>query len=726
MEWEDDEGSELEDDVEDANTRRHDLRMSESVGVQRGVSPEVEEEEEEATEYEDESEYGDETEYEEESEYDDEEEDGAEYEYEDEESAGEPAGDAWDPDPTSEITDALVTDSTPDARASGSATTSGEWTLPEWAKPEPTKPPSAKPEPSRPAPLQPHGAAPLRPRATNDEEDSLFDSSHDARPMEHEVPRGSNDRPEWMESRAESINAFATPRPPAPNRPKPPATKPIKPRRTKPEPIGVFETTEHDELEPLETPIDETWIDEREDSDQDVLEEQDVESPLAGDGVERAPLPPPGASTLFDEFPDSAETSDATAATAAGTSRTIRRPVWSDMEQEPRFDWNRWKRDPRVWLGVGLLVLFLAGLWVGARSMAPKPAPGRTPAPIRMLRAIGFGGPRFTVKVTSVPTGARISVDGKATPQRTPADVDVAAGQRRIDLSLPDLGSATFTVKGDRGDRVPLDVNLTGSLQVVSTDVTTPIDVTVDGEPRGFAPIRMTGVNPGAHDLVFAAAGQTPVSQTIRVPIRGEVEVAAKSFDMPASGVMEVRATYTDEEGTEELKGAAVWIDGERRGITPLKLDLPRGPHSVRVQSQDETAPIQVIDLPGGNARYATFAFGVDDTPPRIVIQSPNGPIPRDAPTTVSVSLQGIPAGDVHEMWLHVRTPEGLWRRYAMTMLKGPAGMAGVVVFPTAMLDPKGLAPFYVSALTNTGEEYFTEIQNSRPRSASATTTASR
>jgi hypothetical protein len=64
----------------------------------------------------------------------------------------------------------------------------------------------------------------------------------------------------------------------------------------------------------------------------------------------------------------------------------------------------------------------------------------------------------------------------------------------------------------------------------------------------------------------------------------------------------------------------------------------------------------------------------------------------------------------VREMWLNVRDPDGPWRRYQMVMLKAPAGVVGVAVFPTALFDAQGRTRYYMSASTQTGDEYFTEV----------------
>jgi hypothetical protein len=66
-------------------------------------------------------------------------------------------------------------------------------------------------------------------------------------------------------------------------------------------------------------------------------------------------------------------------------------------------------------------------------------------------------------------------------------------------------------------------------------------------------------------------------------------------------------------------------------------------------------------------------------------------------------------------MWLHVRPPDGPWRRYPMTVRPEPGGVTGSLTLPANLLDPQGNAPYYVSALATTGEEYFSEIRNAAP-----------
>ena len=120
---------------------------------------------------------------------------------------------------------------------------------------------------------------------------------------------------------------------------------------------------------------------------------------------------------------------------------------------------------------------------------------------------------------------------------------------------------------------------------------------------------------------------------------------------------------------------------------------------------------MQVIDLPGGNQRYASFQLGLDSDLPPLRLQGSYAVILPKKPTAIVASLDGLDPGDVREAWLHVRTPDGLWRRYEMTVAPGPHGAMLSALFPLDMLDPQGRATWYLSAATGQGDEFFTEMQ---------------
>jgi len=381
------------------------------------------------------------------------------------------------------------------------------------------------------------------------------------------------------------------------------------------------------------------------------------------------------------------------------------RPHWPEAESArvPR----PWWQQPWSW-GGAVALLFLGGWLVG--NIQGDREVGESNFFSRALHAMGLGGARFEVVVNSRPPGAWIAVDGKDLVKRSPATIEVSPGTHTVSLSFADLGSSAFTVKGARGDKVPLDAKLWGSLAVYSGDSAIPVAVTVDGSARGLAPVTIDSMMPGAHDVRFSGPGLQTWGQTAEVRVNETTQMVARPMSSPATGMIDVRASWTDAEGSVELNGANVYIDGERRGTTPLTLELPRGPHSVRIESRGEQSSVQVIDLPGGNQRFAKFELGLGADRPRLqVLGLPLRPSPEQT-TVLSANLDGVTPGEVRDMWLHVRQPEGTWRRYEMTTMKSPGGVVGSAVFPITLLDDNGRTLFYVSSSTTTGDEYFSEI----------------
>ncbi|MBI1799693.1 MAG: PEGA domain-containing protein [Candidatus Eisenbacteria bacterium] len=428
--------------------------------------------------------------------------------------------------------------------------------------------------------------------------------------------------------------------------------------------------------------------------------------PAHGDPIESAlPIdePPPA---IEQAAGSPAPPPDVAAADSAPIARSPLRPRWPSPAEFAAP--TPLRRRPWPWF-LALVVLFGGGYLAGTlQTGTGRGSPSRSIAGV--LRAIGLGGSRFAVAIGSRPSGAWITVDGKDLAQRTPASLELKPGTHQVSLSFTDLGATTFPVRGVRGDHVALDEPLWGSLVIEQLDPSVPVSIEVDGQPLGFIPVSLDSVMPGAHEIRFSGPGMTPWAQTVEVRVRQEARVVARPMTSPSTGVMVVRATVDDEQGSTSLNGGEVWIDGESRGRTPLTLELPRGPHSVRVVLRGESSAVEVIDLPGGNQRFANLQLGLLSDRQKLVPVGIAERISPEHPAVVSAALDGLHVSDVREMWLHVEDADGAWRRYALDVMKSPAGVVGVIVFPTGVFDAQGRTRYYLSALTTTGDEYFTEM----------------
>ena len=401
----------------------------------------------------------------------------------------------------------------------------------------------------------------------------------------------------------------------------------------------------------------------------------------------------------------------AAAAPARAPARAPIRAQWpSEEEMTPPL-----VRVVRTLFGLLLVAaLFLAGWLLGGLAPTRNDKSLTVNPFLEVIQGFSFAAGRYHVAVTTEPDGASVAVDGKDAGKLSPATIDLKPGAHQVTLSFPGLGSATFGVRGSRDQNVTLHEALWGRLTVEQDNPDVPISVSIDGVDHGFAPVTIDSVAPGAHEVRFSAPNMTPWAQTVAVKVRESARIVAHPMTSPATGVLSIRATLNGAQGGTALNGGEVWLDGELVGRTPLTLELPRGPHSVKVVYGQDAAAVQVIDLPGGNQRFAAFQLGGSGPDLRLTPASVVTKVLPDQPALVSAGMDGVNVSDVREMWLHVRGPDDNWRRYQLNVMKTPSGVVGVTTFPLGVFDDNGLTKYYLSALLITGDEYFTEITSAR------------
>jgi hypothetical protein len=251
--------------------------------------------------------------------------------------------------------------------------------------------------------------------------------------------------------------------------------------------------------------------------------------------------------------------------------------------------------------------------------------------------------PTGTLNINSNPPGAQVIVDGQASGV-TPLTLTLKPGNHNVELH----GSGeprTIPVSITAGTQVSQYIELPkvtafGQLQVRSEPA--GATVTVDGIPRGKAPVLVESLAAGEHSVVLEAEG-TNIKQTVSVeagmtaslvvpltaadnaPVSGWVAVSApvelqifenkrligtsqsdrlmvtagrhdlelvneavgyrqvRSIQVPAGRVAPIKVEWP--KGTiaiNALPWAEVWIDGEKVGETPIgNLSLAIGPHEI-------------------------------------------------------------------------------------------------------------------------------------------------
>jgi formylglycine-generating enzyme required for sulfatase activity len=181
-----------------------------------------------------------------------------------------------------------------------------------------------------------------------------------------------------------------------------------------------------------------------------------------------------------------------------------------------------------------------------------------------------------TVSLATEPPGATLLVDGVEVGT-TPAAVDVMSGEHEIEARLAghNAWSDKIVVLANQPLALP-DVKLAladGRLELASTP--SEASVSVDGEFRGRTPLSLRLAPGRAHRVTLSKPGYDMVTR--------ELSVAADSgrrlqIELPPQlGELAVASTPPE---------AEVFVDGERRGTTPLTLELTAVSHSIEIRKE--------------------------------------------------------------------------------------------------------------------------------------------
>ncbi len=123
--------------------------------------------------------------------------------------------------------------------------------------------------------------------------------------------------------------------------------------------------------------------------------------------------------------------------------------------------------------------------------------------------------------------------------------------------------------------------------------------VSMDGDRIGMSPIEIKRLVPGSHTVAVSRKGFKPVSKTIRLGWRSRANV---TIDLPAiKGWIKVTSTPS---------AASVWLDGKRRGDTPLYVDrLSLGAHRVRLIKSGYQPTEKTISVTGNTLLPVAFSL---------------------------------------------------------------------------------------------------------------------
>ena len=283
-----------------------------------------------------------------------------------------------------------------------------------------------------------------------------------------------------------------------------------------------------------------------------------VEGPVPVESLaERSEVP------AFEPAASAHATPAAEANTAAGPGLEASNP---DPSASRGWRWPALGVRSRVALVTALVVLVVAeGVYIARRDISSSTA------------ASASG----TLSLTSDPSGAGVSVDGKPAG-RTPVSLELPAGRHVVALTHGQRHRA-ITVDAKAGQTTALVLELgagassTGQLRVSTTPP--GARVTIDGLARGTSPVLVADLEPGTHEVVVESRGRS-VRQAVAVEAGATAALVLPlpSADAPAPGWLTVVSP-------EEVQ---VFNEGELLGTsrTP-RIMLPAGRHELDLVNDD-------------------------------------------------------------------------------------------------------------------------------------------
>lgn len=232
------------------------------------------------------------------------------------------------------------------------------------------------------------------------------------------------------------------------------------------------------------------------------------------------------------------------------------------------------------------------------------------------------------VTVSSVPAGAEILVDGRVLGA-TPAELELTAGERTIELALPGYNgwSRRVQVVADEPQTLPeVTLSLADGRIALSSEPADAV-INVNGEYLGRTPRELRLLPNAEHEISVQKPGYE--TETLVLTLAPGARRTVDLELVPRLGIVEV---------TSEPAGASVFVDGEARGTTPLSLELMTVEHAIVVELAGYASAESAVTPRPGYAQTVPFRMERLD-------QSTGGGYPRVIETTAGQRLRLIPAG---------------------------------------------------------------------------------
>ena len=196
------------------------------------------------------------------------------------------------------------------------------------------------------------------------------------------------------------------------------------------------------------------------------------------------------------------------------------------------------------------------------------------------------------------------------------------------------------------------------------------VQVFVDGNPIGVAPVGIGGIPPGRHVVRFETGDGQFWEEEVTLA-GAEVATAVAPLGAEASrGVVEVIASTMSNEGSIEEEDVVVFVEGKARGTTPIEITLEPGTYGMRIETDAGTPMDRVVEVRPGDRQVLEFRL---DLLPRLAIEHRAATSIANASTPILTAMVRGEGVLVARIDLHVMEADG-WTVIPMGQVPGAPG----------------------------------------------------